>query len=96
MGVKYAIIAVLASAITIFALQNNAPTKVRFLVWALDGVPLATVVLVSLAAGLLLAGLPLWIDRWRLRARVRALESRLEAPDSLLTQRGPTELPHSS
>jgi uncharacterized integral membrane protein len=72
-------VAVLASAITVFALQNNEPTAVRFLVWSLDAVPLATIILLSVAAGLVLSGLPLMIDRWRLRSRTRGLEHRLTA-----------------
>jgi uncharacterized integral membrane protein len=77
MVVKYVFIALLAAAIAVFALQNNAPTAVRFLLWAREGTPLATVILLSVAAGIVLVGLPLWVDRWRLRSRVRALEEQL-------------------
>lgn len=84
---KYLFVAVVASAITVFALQNTAPTSVRFLVWSLGATPLATVILVSVAAGVVLAGLPLWIDRWRLRARTRALETRLASLDVRTTAR---------
>ncbi len=87
MGSKYVFVAVLASAITLFALQNNAPASIRFLVWRLQDVPLATVILVSVAAGIVLAGVPLWFERWRLRARVRSLESRLSAAEALLGER---------
>ena len=45
----------------IFALQNTHQTAVRFALWRLDGVPIAGLVLGSLGAGLLIAGLPLWI-----------------------------------
>jgi uncharacterized integral membrane protein len=91
MGVKYVVIAVLASAITVFALQNSTPTTMRFLVWRLDEVPLATVVLAATAAGMVLVGLPLWIDRWRLRSRARILESRLQVAESLPKPRGDEE-----
>jgi uncharacterized integral membrane protein len=77
MVVKYALVAVLAVAVTIFALQNTAPTTVRFLVWTVDAVPLAGVVLLAVAAGLVLAGTPLIVTRLRYRSRVRALEARL-------------------
>jgi uncharacterized integral membrane protein len=79
--VSYVLVAVVASAITIFALQNTTPTSVRFLFWSLDGTPLATVILVSVAAGIVLAGLPLWVDRWRLRVRTRTLETRLASAE---------------
>jgi uncharacterized integral membrane protein len=77
MAVKYAVVALLAVIVTTFALQNTGPTSVRFLVWTLDAVPLAGVVLLAVAAGLLLAGIPLLVTRLRYRSRVRSLESRL-------------------
>jgi len=55
----------------VFALQNGSPITLRFLVWAAQDVPLAGVVLLALAAGVLIAGLPLSIRRWRLCARLR-------------------------
>ncbi len=95
MGYKYVFVAVLASAITVFALQNSAPASIRFLVWRLQDVPLATVILVSVAAGIVLAGVPLWFERWRLRVRVRSLETRLAAAEALLGEhdRGPASPP---
>ena len=87
MGLKYVFVAVFASAITLFALQNSEQTRLRFLFWALEGIPLATVILVSAAAGIVLVGLPLWIDRWRLRARARSLEARLASAEALLGER---------
>jgi len=44
--------------------------------------PLAALTVWQLAWGwwlLLLVGVPLWIDRWRLRARLRALEAKVVA-----------------
>jgi uncharacterized integral membrane protein len=79
---RYLLIAVLASAVTVFALQNNAPTSLRFLAWSIEAVPLATVILASVATGIVLAGIPLVVDRWRLRSRNRALESRLAAVEA--------------
>lgn len=95
MGYKYVFVAVLASAITMFALQNGAPVSIRFLIWGLPEVPLAGVILVSVAAGIVLAGVPLWVERWRLRARVRSLETRLTAAEALHGEhdRGPASPP---
>ncbi|HSB42460.1 MAG TPA: YihY/virulence factor BrkB family protein, partial [Methylomirabilota bacterium] len=67
----------LGSALVMFAVQNAAPVTVGFLGWALVDVPLAAVVLSALAAGALVTGLPLWIGRSLLRARLRDLEQRL-------------------
>lgn len=97
MAYKYLVVAILASIITVFALQNNAPTSVRFLLWKLEAVPLATLILVSVAAGVVLVGLPLVIDRWRLRARVRVLEARAASAEALLSPRTqPPEPPGSA
>jgi len=80
---KYIVVATIAASITLFALQNNAPTSVRFLFWQLDAVPLAGIMLVSVALGVVLVGVPLLVERWRLRSRLRALESRLSTAETL-------------
>jgi uncharacterized integral membrane protein len=84
---RYFFAAAIASAITIFALQNTTPIVLRFLFWSLPDIPLATVILASVAAGVVLAGLPLWINRWRLRARTRSLEARLAEAEARATER---------
>jgi uncharacterized integral membrane protein len=76
-GLKYVFVAVLASAITVFALQNGTPTTIRFLFWSVDGASLATIILLSAAAGIALVGVPLVVERWRLRSQLRTLETRL-------------------
>ena len=77
MALGYVVVAIVAAAVAVFALQNGEPTPVRFLVWTVGGFPLAGLILVSLAGGLVIAGVPLILQRWRLRARVRALERRV-------------------
>ncbi len=78
-GLKSLFVAVLASALTVFALQNHTAVTIRALVWQLEGMSLAAVILLSAAAGIVLVGVPLWIDRWRLRTRLRALEAKVVA-----------------
>jgi uncharacterized integral membrane protein len=78
----YLLVAVVAAAVAVFALQNSAPTRVQFLVWHVDDAPISAVILIALGAGLLVAGLPLLIQRWRLRVRVRTLQARLDDLDS--------------
>jgi uncharacterized integral membrane protein len=85
--VRYLIVAVIASGITVFALQNTTPISVRFLVWSLPDTPLATVILVSVVAGIVLVGFPLLISRWRLRARARSLEARLATAEARANER---------
>ena len=78
-GLKTLFVAVLASVLTVFALQNHAAVAIRVLVWQIEGMSLAAVILLSAAAGIVLGGVPLWIDRWRLRARLRVLEAKVVA-----------------
>jgi len=78
-GLKSLFVAVLASALTVFALQNHTAVAIRVLVWQLEGMSLAAVILLSAAAGIVLVGVPLWIDRWRLRTRLRVLEAKVVA-----------------
>jgi uncharacterized integral membrane protein len=83
----YLIVALCAAAVTIFAIQNSAPTAVEFLLWKREGVPVSALILLSLGAGLILAGIPLGIQRWRLRSRVRALEARVRMLESAMEER---------
>jgi uncharacterized integral membrane protein len=92
-GFRYVFIAVVASAITVFALQNTGPVSLHFLIWSLPPAPLATVILLFAAAGIVLVGVPLWIDRWRLRARARTLEVRLASAEALLGTDAPPARP---
>ena len=77
MAFGYVVVAIVAAAVAVFALQNGEPTRVRFFAWTVDGFPLAGLILISLASGLVVAGVPLMIQRWRLRARLRAAERRV-------------------
>lgn len=77
----YLVVAVVAVAVAVFAMQNTATVTVRFLVWQMDAVPLAAVVLVSLAAGVVVAGVPLWLRLWWLRGRLRARRAEPAPPE---------------
>ena len=87
MAAGYILVAVVAASIAVFALQNSEATRVRFLVWTHEGLPLAAVALIALAAGLVVAGLPLWISRWRWRSRARASESRAATLERAVAER---------
>jgi uncharacterized integral membrane protein len=78
MAFAYLLVACLAAAVAVFALQNGTPATVRVFVWNLTGVPLAGLILGAFAAGLVIAGIPLGIQRWRARARARRLEARVK------------------
>lgn len=87
MAFGYVIVALLAAAVAVFALQNSAQTSVRFLVWTLDGLPVAAVALASLGIGLIVAGVPLWFRGWRWRSQARAAEARAAMLDKALAER---------
>ena len=87
MPLGYLIVAVLAAAVAVFALQNSAQTSVRFLVWTIDGLPLAAVALISLGIGLVVAGVPLWIRSWRCRSQARTAEARAAMLEKAVAER---------
>jgi uncharacterized integral membrane protein len=92
MALGYLLVALLAAAVAVFALQNSAQVSVRFLVWTLDGLPLAAVALASLGTGLVVAGLPLWIRSWRWHSRARSAEARVATLEKALAERDQTLL----
>ena len=77
MAFGYLVVAIVAAAVAVFALQNGTPTPVRLFAWTVEDLPLAALILASLAGGLVIAGVPLMIQRWRIRARLRAAERRI-------------------
>jgi uncharacterized integral membrane protein len=83
----YLLVALLAAAVAVFTLQNSAPTTVRFLVWTVESLPVAAVALMSLASGLILIALPLWINGWRWRSRARSAEGRIATLERTLAER---------
>jgi uncharacterized integral membrane protein len=87
MALGYFVVALVAAAVAVFALQNGTPVSVKFLVWTPPAVSLAALVLGALAAGLIVVGLPLWIQRWRLRSRVRTLTTQVRQLETSLADR---------
>lgn len=87
MAVGYLVVAILAAAVVVFAFQNGMPVAMRFLTWTLPATSIAALVLAAIAAGIVVAGVPLWIQRWRLRARVRTLEVQVRQLETSLTER---------
>jgi uncharacterized integral membrane protein len=72
--VAYIVVAIVAVAVAVFTMQNTTSVTVRFLVWQIDEVPLAAVILGALVTGGVIVGVPLGLARWRLKSRLRALE----------------------
>lgn len=89
MPLVYLLIAAVAVAIAIFALQNADQVTIRFLAWRIEGAPLAAVILVSVTIGAVLVSLVGFAQRWRLRGRVRQLEGRLRVLEAGRPAAGP-------
>src|SRR5215470_13302825 len=87
MGLGYLVVAAVAVLVTVFALQNTDPATVRLLVWKVDSIPLAALVLASLGAGLLIAGVPLAIKLSVWRARARSHEARANNLEAAVEER---------
>lgn len=79
MPLVYLLIAAVAVAIAIFALQNAEYVTIRFLAWQVERAPLAAVILVSGAVGAVLVSLIGAVQRWKLRSRIRQLETRVQS-----------------
>lgn len=82
----YLVVALLAVAVTLFAVVNREEITVS-LVFLEYKLPLSALVLLSLAAGIVLAGVPLSLQRWRLRARARTLEARVKMLEAAVEER---------
>jgi uncharacterized integral membrane protein len=82
----YLVVALLAVAVTIFAVINSSQITVN-LVFRQYELPLSALVLLSLAAGIVVAGVPLSLQRWRLRARTRTLEARVRMLETAVEER---------
>ncbi len=68
----YIIVAIVAVAVAVFAMQNTSWVVVKFLIWEIADVPVAAVVLVSFGLGILAVGIPASFKLWRLRRRLRS------------------------
>ena len=79
MPAVYVLIAAAAIAVAIFALQNPDQVTIRFLAWQIESAPLAAVILVSGAAGAIIVSLIGFVQRWRLRSKIRQLETRVRS-----------------
>ena len=79
MPAVYVLIAAASIAVAIFALQNPDQVTIRFLAWQIERAPLAAVILVSGAAGAIIVSLIGLVQRWRLRSKIRQLETRVRS-----------------
>lgn len=83
----YLIVALVAAVVVVFAFQNGTPVSIRFLTWTVPSVSVAGLTLIALASGVVATGVPLGIQRWRLRARTRRLEAQVRQLETSLAER---------
>jgi len=77
MVLVYLLMILVGAAAAVFALQNIDPVVIRFLGWRIEGTPLAMVIMLSVLAGIVLTSLVGLVRQWKLRSRIRQLETRL-------------------
>lgn len=77
MGIVYVLMILIGAAGAIFALQNIDPVVIRFLVWRLEGAPLAMVIILSIAIGVVFTSLVGLVQQLKLKFKIRQLESNL-------------------
>ena len=87
----YVLMALVGAAAAIFAIQNLDPVVIRFLVWRVEGMPVALVILLSALVGIVFAGLSGFAQQWRLRSRLRQLESQVAQLSAAEVQRSAHE-----
>jgi len=64
--------------LVIFSLQNSIKVPVKFLWMKFTEVPLALMVLIALITGIIITSLFAFIDKQRLRSRIKRLQARLK------------------
>ena len=77
MSIVYVLMILIGAAGAIFALQNIDPVVIRFLVWRLEGAPLAMVIILSIAIGVVFTSLVGLVQQLKLRSKIRHLEANL-------------------
>lgn len=74
------LVAAIAVVVAVFAMQNATPVAVRFLAWRVEQASLAAVILLSVCTGIVMVGVPLWVQlRWE-RGRRRRTEGGPQGP----------------
>jgi uncharacterized integral membrane protein len=79
MTLAYILLVLVGAACAVFALQNMDPVVIRFVTWRVEGMPLGFVILLSALGGLIFASCLGLLRHWKLRSRVRQLETQLAA-----------------
>jgi uncharacterized integral membrane protein len=89
----YILMVLVGAAGAIFALQNIDPVVIRFLFWRIEGAPLAMVIILSIAIGVVLTSLIGLVQQLKLRSRIRKLEHSLAQATAAAERQQPDQPP---
>jgi len=93
MVIMYIMMVLVGAAGAIFALQNIDPVVIRFLFWRIEGAPLAMVIILSIAIGVVLTSLVGIVQQLKLRSRIRKLEHSLAQATAAAERQQPDQPP---
>lgn len=93
MVIMYILMVLVGAAGAIFALQNIDPVVIRFLFWRIEGAPLAMVIILSIAIGVVLTSLIGLVQQLKLRSRIRKLEHSLAQATAAAERQQPDQPP---
>ena len=93
MVIMYILMVLVGAAGAIFALQNIDPVVIRFLFWRIEGAPLAMVIILSIAIGVVLTSLVGIVQQLKLRSRIRKLEHSLAQATAARERQQPDQPP---
>lgn len=93
MVIMYILMVLVGAAGAIFALQNIDPVVIRFLFWRIEGAPLAMVIILSIAIGVVLTSLVGIVQQLKLRSRIRKLEYNLAQATAARERQQADQLP---
>ena len=93
MVIMYILMVLVGAAGAIFALQNIDPVVIRFLFWRIEGAPLAMVIILSIAIGVVLTSLVGIVQQLKLRSRIRKLEHSLAQATAAAERQQPDQPP---
>ena len=68
---------ILGVAMTVFTLQNSVTVQVKLLWWKITDVPLALILVISILIGVLVTAVFAFIDKQRLRNKIRRLQNKV-------------------
>jgi uncharacterized integral membrane protein len=92
MSIVYVLMIVIGAAGAIFAIQNIDPVVIRFLAWRIEGAPLAMVIILSIAIGVVFTSLVGLVQQLKLRSRIRRLEAELARASAAAERQQPDPL----